>query len=390
MSIHAKQSRGRTVYKVRFRDPNTRKEIARTFPTKKEAQAFQAAQTTAKYQGIWIDQRDGNKLLPEVAARWLASNPAKRPNTYATDESAIRKHIGPALPGRIGAYSQADIQKLVDTWKLTYAPRYVRRMYGVVQAIFAYAVASRWLAQSPCQNIKLPPVTGTRRYKLTDENVEAIATAIDGRYEAMVWIGRIMGLRWSEVAGLRVWALGLLNRTLTIRKGGTIIRDKKGTPVTSDPKSAASHATLPLPSVLVDILAEHLAARGLTAADGSHLIFEAPEGGPLRSSNFRNRIWLPATIAAGVGGMIEDEEGKPHYKGAGFHDLRRANATSVASENDPKAAQAILRHSDIRLTLNVYAEAEADNVAAAIDRQGARFNTRATKTERGLVKRSAG
>jgi integrase len=116
-----------------------------------------------------------------------------------------------------------------------------------------------------------------------------------------------------------------------------------------------------LPAALGTILAEHLASAGLTAADESALVFEAPRGGPLRYSNWRRRVWLPAANEAGVAG-------------AGFHDLRRANATRlVATGVDVKTAQARLGHSDPRVTLAVYAEATSDADRAAADQMGSAF-----------------
>ena len=76
-----------------------------------------------------------------------------------------------------------------------------------------------------------------RRRKLTDGEVVAIADATDERYRAMVWIGAILGLRWSEVAALRVGALNLLNRSITIAEGTTIIRGPPPSSVPSDPKA---------------------------------------------------------------------------------------------------------------------------------------------------------
>ncbi len=61
-------------------------------------------------------------------------------------------------------------------------------------------------------------------------------------------------------------------------------------------------------------------------------------------------------------------------EGAGFHDLRRANATALVRDGvDIKTAQALLRHGDSRLTLNLYAEAETEAEVQATDRMGSRF-----------------
>jgi integrase len=353
---------GKKVYDVRlFHPDDPTKEIWHTCATKKEAIAYEAAERTARSGNTWIDQRHGKKLFGDVADAWLEKNPAKRANTYATDESTVRVHLKTALPGRIGSYTKADIQRVVDTWKLTAKPRTVRRQYAVLRAIFNFAVDSEWLAKSPCRGIDLPPVTSTRRYQLSDDDVDAIACAIDPQYRPMVWIGAVLGLRWSEVAGLRVKALDFFARTITITEGGTVIRDGKGRPMVSDPKGAASAATLPVPAILMEILSEHLAAKGVNASDGDRLLFDTLEGGPLDYNHWRDRVWLPAVKAAGC-------------QGAGFHDLRRANATALVRDKiDIRTAQSVLRHSDSRLTLNLYAQVQEEAQREATDRMASRF-----------------
>lgn len=109
-----------------------------------------------------------------------------------------------------------DIQRLVNTWAKDNAPRTVDRQYDVVRAMFAYAVRSDWLARTPCRGIKLPAVSVTRRRALTPEDVIRLAEAIDPRYQAMVWVGAVLGLRWAEVAGLTVGSLDLLRNSLTV------------------------------------------------------------------------------------------------------------------------------------------------------------------------------
>jgi integrase len=63
---------------------------------------------------------------------------------------------------------------------------------------------------------------------------------------------------------------------------------------------------------------------------------------------------LPSAAAAGCAG-------------AGFHDLRRLNATTLVVEGiDVKTAQTRLGHADPRVTLSIYASAPA-----SIDREAA-------------------
>jgi integrase len=330
-----------------------------TFAAKTEALAWLSSTETDIRRGAWVDPSGAQMTVGEVAARWLAANPTKRPNSRATDDVAIRIHLKPIASHKLGTVTQPDVQALVNGWALQSAPRSVRRWYSTLHAVFAYAVASDWLARSPCRGVHLLTVIATRRIKLTADQVAAIADATDDRYRAMVWLGVVLGWRWEEVAGLRVGSLDLLGATVTVSE--TLIRDDKGAPVMSAPKSRSSGRTIAIPAVLVEILAGHLAARGMTAADSDQLVFEAPNGGPLRYSNWLRRVWCPAAKAAGC-------------EGAGFHDLRRANATEMlASGVDVRTAQARLGHADPRVTLTIYAQAVEDADRRAADAMGGLF-----------------
>ena len=185
-----------------------------------------------------------------------------------------------------------------------------------------------------------------------------------------------MGLRWGEVAGLRVGRLDLLAGTLTVAE--QLTRGPKGVTVFGPPKSTAGRRTLTIPAVLGDMLAAHLAWRRLTAADAGELLFVTTDGDALEYANFRHRIWQRACIAAGIGTVTKDPEtGQQRYTGLTFHDLRRANATALVFAGvDLKTAQARLGHSDPRLTLGVYAQATTEADQAAADVVGDRFSRR--------------
>ena len=127
-----------------------------TFTTKADALAWLSAAEADIHRGSWVDPRGGNLTLGQVAAKWLEANPAKRPNTWAMDEIVIRVHLKSLASRKIRSVTQPDVQALVNAWSGAAAPRTVKRRYGVLAALFAYAVAADWLARSPCRNIKLP------------------------------------------------------------------------------------------------------------------------------------------------------------------------------------------------------------------------------------------
>src|SRR5262249_7350031 len=154
---------------------------------------------------------------------------------------------------RIGSVTPPDVQALVNSW--TGAPRTVRRQYGVLASVFAYAVRADWLSRSPCRGINLPPIRSARRTKLEPERAGAITAASPIAHRAMVWLGAELGWRWEEVAGLRVRALDLLSASATVAE--TVIRDGRGRPVVGGPKSVAGARTVALSPGLVDVLAGH-------------------------------------------------------------------------------------------------------------------------------------
>ena len=71
---------GRRVYDVRLRD-HSGNEYSKTFLTKKEAEAFEAAERTARNRGVWVDPRLSAVRVSDVAKRWLVVNTTKRQAT---------------------------------------------------------------------------------------------------------------------------------------------------------------------------------------------------------------------------------------------------------------------------------------------------------------------
>ena len=124
------------------------------------------------------------------------------------------------------------------------------------------------------------------------------------------------------------------------------------------PKSKAARRTVTLPKTLTGEIARHLTTSP-TGPEG--FVFSNTEGGPLRNSNFRHRVWTPAVRAS---------VGKP----CRFHDLRHTHAALlIAAGQHPKIIQERLGHASIRTTLDIYGhliegldEAAADALDEAI------------------------
>jgi integrase len=336
------------------------------FATKGDALAFLSEVETVIRRGSWIDPSAGRISVRELAFAWVDADPTKRESTAVREALALRLHIFPTLGSlRIEQVGPQDVQCLVNDWSNGHAPRTVKRNYEVLRAMFSYAVRNDWLGRNPCRNIKLPAVEGTRRYDLTPEDIPRIALHMPSEYSPMIWMGAALGLRWSEVAALRVGRLDLSGGRITVAEGLT--RGIGGHNVFGPPKSRAGKRTMSVPKTIVAMLAAHLEEQGLTTDDAESLVFTDEFGGPLRYSNWRRRIWLPSAKAGGC-------------EGAGFHDLRRLNATTlVVGGVDVKTAQVRLGHADPRMTLSIYASAPATADRAAAETVDQRFFGGASK-----------
>jgi len=254
----------------------------------------------------------------------------------------------------------------VGRWNECLAPRSVGRVYGTARAVLNFAVENETIARTPCRGIRLPAVQPAKVRIVTSDELAALSEAMPSEHAAMAWIGAVLGLRWGEVAGLRVGSVDVLRRTVSVVE--QVTRGKGGLPVVSAPKSKAGRRELMMPVALADLLGRHMAERGLTGADSQAFLFTGASGKPLDYTWWRRKVWLPALDAAGLGGV-------------GFHDLRRANATEmVRAKVDIKTAQARLGHSDPRLTLAIYAQATTEGDAEAAERLGDRFMGRSART----------
>ena len=376
MSVERRETNRGTRWDVRLRAPDGRA-YKRTFRTRKEADRFERAELASRDRGVWVDQRQATRTFADVAEEWLASNPAKRASARERDQSALRTHVaGPFGRRQVGSITPADVQRFVNDLATARSPRTVGRTYGVLRAVLHFAADRYYIGRSPCRGINLPKPAKAKVHVFSPDELVALADAMPAPYAPMVWIGALLGLRWGEVAALRVRSIDFLRRAVKIDEQRT--RSKSEADEFGPPKSEAGERTLAAPEPLLRLLADHLGRQCLGASSPDALLFTAPEGGALDYTAWRRRVWCPAVARAGVGTLgrerVKGRHTRDKFQGPGFHDLRRTSTTALVVEGvDIRTAQGRLGHSDPRLTLAIYAQVvpEADRQAA--DRLAARF-----------------
>lgn len=332
-------------YQARYLGPDGSRHAGGTFRTKTEALQFLSETEAERSKGDWRDPRLGRLTFTDWIERYRASgaHARKRPTTRERDDSAIDTHIVPKLGYyRLGALAPIDIQSFVDDLARRRAPKTVRTIYGVASALLNAAVHADVIGRSPARGIRLPQDSATRVVRfLNVDQLRILVDSVPCEHQTMIWVAAVLGLRWSEIAGLRVGRLDPMLRTLAVEE---TLAEVKGELMFAPPKSRASRRTLDIPPFLAEKLAAHLARRGLTAADGDGLVFATPSGAPMRATNFRRRIWDPAIRQAG----LDDPK-------LTFHHLRHTAVGFLIDANAPVALiTQRMGHSSIRTTLDVY------------------------------------
>lgn len=233
---------------------NTGREHARRFDRKIDAQRWLDEATTALVSGQYVDPRD-RTTVSEYARRWAASRPHK-PGTAQRTESIIRTHIeGTTLGGRrLGSVLPSELQGWVSDRATVLAPSTLRQVVGLVRSVYSAAVFDRLVVCSPAARLTLPSAHRERVVPLSVGQVRAIADVAALQYQAMVIAQAGLGLRVGELLGLRIDDVDFLRHTVRVEHQ-SVQKTRELLP----PKTPRSKRTVPLPKVVANALAAHLA-----------------------------------------------------------------------------------------------------------------------------------
>lgn len=340
------QKRDNGQWRARYRDA-AGKEHARHFDRKVDARRWLDETTTAVLTGTYVDPKAGRTTVREYAVQWQAVQ-SWRPMTMARVDSALRIHVLPAfgdLP--IAAVRPSRVQAWVKGLGATLSPASVQAVYSVLRGLMRAATIDRVIPSSPCVRVSLP----TRAHKHltipTADDVTALSGALPANVGVVPYLAAGLGLRAGEIFGLQVGDIDFLRRSVTLTRQ----LDERGqlAPLKTD----RSQRTVPLPTVVAERLAAHLAATG--RRDG--LVLTAVDGSPVKRNTF-GKQWRSAVDRCGLGNLR-------------LHDMRHAYASAlIAAGESVKVIQLRLGHTSAMVTLDVYGHLwpdSDDKTRAAVD-----------------------
>lgn len=338
-------------YRVRYRLPDRSQTDKRGFKTKREAELFLATVEVSQARGEFVSVSRSRISVGEWAEDWLATQVQLKASTRNGYESIVRSAIIPKWGDTpLSGLTHVGIQQWLAEVSGRAAPSTTRSYHRVLSIMLKYAVRDGRLSRNPADGVKLPRVVQRKHGYLSHAQVHQLADLCGAEGDIVLFLA-YTGLRWGEMAAVRVMDLDLLRRRVNVDQAVTEVGREL---VYGTPKNH-SRRSVPFPSFLSEMLAAH--CEGKRASD---FVFTAPAGGALRNKNWRARKFEPA--------MTQMLELHPDLIRLTPHDLRHTAASlAISAGANVKAVQKMLGHASAAMTLDVYADLFDDDLDAVGD-----------------------
>jgi integrase len=338
-------------------DPATgkRRQIMKTFRTRKEAESWIREQQRRADRGEWVDAHKAT--LGEWITEWLASAGARgrRESTQRIYITLLRGRVVPALGAvTLARLSPAILERFFRQEEQQLKPSSVRTLYAALRVCLADAERLDLIASNPLRKVRAPKVPPVERPSWTPEEARRFwAVAATGEDLAFWLVLLTCGLRIGEALALTWEDCDLERATLRVRR--TITTDRRGSPVMGGTTKSGKPRTLPLAPSVVEVLRQqraHALAQRLACADiweDHNLVFPGITGGPRSATMIRYRL----------DGLCKEAK----VTRLTPHGLRHTAASMLAEHAPVAVARDVLGHSSLAIT-NTYIHA-SDQAARA-------------------------
>jgi integrase len=188
--------------------------------------------------------------------------------------------------------------------------------------------------------------------------IDAMLRALPEPARTIVTVAAFTGLRVSELRGLQ-WG-DYDGESIHVRR--SVWRTKVGAT-----KTRESEAAVPVLPFLRKVLDTHR-TRSSNTAPNAYIFAGTKRGAPLNMANLARRVILPAIVK-----VTFDDGSSLAWKG--WHAIRRGLASNLYGLGvQPKVIQAILRHSSISTTMEIYVQTDQTASREAMQKLEAMFS----------------
>lgn len=245
----------------------------------------------------------------------------------------------------------------------------VKKALNLLKRACRHAVEVGDLPANPCEGVRPPRVRAKAPNALDAESVRRLNAALDAAGGSVLAdacrLALHTGMRVGELCGLRWRDVDAAGRVITVRQA---VGRAEGGAYIKAPKTGGSARRIPYGPQVAAIL-----DRREREARAARLAFGAPWDGGLFVLGDAAGGWASPDRVSGqfhtVAGLLglKGTQGRPPT----FHDLRHTFAThALAQGADVEAVAAVLGHSNVAMTLNVYGDALPDAKRSLMEMMG--------------------
>lgn len=317
------------------------------FPTK--ASAWRAAEPLRKQLDQSARTSGPVLMVRNLVERYRAERMPRRAMTRQGYNTWLNGYVIP----KWGDCTLQDLQaRPVDLWlqSLDLAPKSKVHIRGLVRALWEFAM---WLGDVPIQRNPMELVTikgATKRMKrprsLTVGEFQQLVEQLDEPFRTMALVCVCFGLRISECLALKWSDVDWLNGTLSVERG--IVHQ-----VVDEVKTPESQRSMCIDGEMLDVL-KMWKQRTQFSAQGDWMFASPVQIGRLPLSYAG--VWRAlrrSALKAGIGHLSS-------------HTFRHTHRSWLDAVGTPVGVQQrLMRHTDIRTTMNVYGTAATADMRQA-------------------------
>ncbi|MGK5557677.1 tyrosine-type recombinase/integrase [Actinomadura kijaniata] len=357
--------------------------------------------------------------IADFLAYWLEHvvKVERRPKTYQGYEGVVRRYLIPELgKKRLNKLTARDVRLALTRIRETCQccrngwddarevprccslkggecckSRLSSRMVQFIHAVLRNALQAAVREEIIPRNVAKLVTIAAPKYKVNrgltvDQARDVLKAAKDERLYALYVLALCLGLRRGELLGLRWQDVKLVACRACDGEGGTLdgapcercaesgiesatlevvqnLQRVGGALRFVSPKTGSSERTIPLPELCIAALCEHKVRQEAERAEAwphwqdNGLVFPSRVGTPMEPDNLR-RSW----------GRIRETAGLDAVR---FHDMRHTCVSLLLDLGvPPHVVREIVGHSDIEVTMTIYAHAALDEKRAALRKLG--------------------
>jgi integrase len=254
-----------------------------------------------------------------------------------TREGFVRNHIKPAIgTKKLSTLTADDACRLYrQKSRQGLASSSVRRIHEILKQAIREAVRLKYISRNSLIDVKPPKASHGEMDVLTPKQVRRLLdTARGQRWECVIVMGAVCGMRAGEALSLRYKDLDLTAGTVQVRR--TLWKNK-----VYPPKTPSSRRTLKLPHIALEALKRHCEANG-NPSEG--WLFPSKNGNPTAPESFWCWGWKRMLREAGLPESLT------------YHQLRHGAASLLMNQNVPVlVVSRYLGHANPGITMKVYA-----------------------------------